>query len=156
MNSFGTWVMRSVYEVFRPLLPEPNLVSESPQASSQNVTVGPQFESQAGLTQTSQSPDCCDDCSRCETMPCSDSQEREYTPINTYLSSEDTDRLCLSSTCPLLFLLFGQSFPLSCQILLDHLEHWIKMCFQSPHRLRVREVSGQKQRNSKWVSLCSC
>ena len=52
MNSFGTGVMRSVDEVFRPILPEPNLVSEFPQGYSQSLTVGPQFESQTNLTQT--------------------------------------------------------------------------------------------------------
>ncbi len=57
--------MRSVDEVFRPILPEPNLVSESPQGYSQSLTVGPQFESQTNLTQTFLRLDCSDDCSRC-------------------------------------------------------------------------------------------
>lgn len=41
--------MRSVDEVFRPVLPEPNLVSETPRGYSQSLTVGPQFESQTKL-----------------------------------------------------------------------------------------------------------
>lgn len=52
--------MRSVDEVFRPILPEPNLVSESPQGYSRSLTVGPQFESQTNLTQTFLRLDCSD------------------------------------------------------------------------------------------------
>lgn len=59
--------MRSVDEVFRPIPPEPNLVSESPQGYSQSLTVGPHFESQTNLTQTFLMRDRCDDCSRCGT-----------------------------------------------------------------------------------------
>lgn len=44
--------MRSVDEGFRPVLPEPNMVSDSPQGYSQSLTVSPQYQSQTDVTQT--------------------------------------------------------------------------------------------------------
>lgn len=110
MNSFGTWVMRSVDEVFRPVLPEPNLVSESPQGYSQSLTVGPQFQSQTDLTQTFFWLDCGNDFYKRENILHSDIQEKKktYRYINTDLSFLATDHQCLSSPCVLLFLLLDR------------------------------------------------
>lgn len=103
--------MRSVDEVFRPILPEPNLVSESPQGYSQSLTVGPQFESQTNLTQTFLRPDCCDDRSRCENEEKERRRKKKkkensytYRDINKGPSCLRHRPSCLSPPCLLLFL----------------------------------------------------
>lgn len=65
-----------------PVLPEPSLVSETPQGFSQSLTVGLQFESQAKLTQIFLRADCSErakewDGSRCENVPCWNSQVKK-------------------------------------------------------------------------------
>lgn len=131
--------MRSVDEVFRPVLLQPTLVSESPRGYSQSMMAGPHFESQTNLTQIFLRADCSEASTRCENLPSKYSgiKKRGYT--HKYIQRSVTPDTLIETIMPIapqrLFVIYalGQSSVLSCQNLLESMAENMFLVNNPPH-----------------------